>query len=69
MIFKYNKKTETCDVEFSWKEIFTLITKRKIFLDKEGLRKLSSSLISMVSNWHWRELQENNKKDKIIVPK
>jgi hypothetical protein len=66
MIFKFNNKNKSCDIIFSWKEILTLILKRKIYLDAEGFKKFSRNLLTMVTAWHWEEFVENNKKNKII---
>lgn len=69
MIFKFNNENKSCDIIFSWKEILTLILKRKIYLDAEGFKKFSGNLLTIITTWHWEDFVENNKKDKIIEPK
>jgi len=51
MIFK-QFKDGSCDIEFSWKERFTLFTKGKLHLSPEGLRHFGNYLIKIVSDWN-----------------
>ena len=51
MIFK-QFKDGSCDIEFSWKERFTLFTKGKLHLSQEGLRHFGNYLIKIVSDWN-----------------
>ena len=51
MIFK-QFKDGSCDIEFSWKERFTLFTKGKLHLSPEGLRHFGNHLVKMVSDWN-----------------
>jgi len=51
MIFK-QFKDGSCDIEFSWKERFTLFTKGKLHLSQEGLRHFGNHLVKMVSDWN-----------------
>ena len=66
MIFKFNEKDKSCNIIFSWKEVLTLLLKRKIYLDKEGFKKFGAALVGMVSEWHIEEVIEKNKNNKEI---
>jgi hypothetical protein len=50
MIFK-QFKDGSCDIEFSFKERLTLITKGKLHLTDENLKKFGDNLIKTVINW------------------
>ena len=53
MIFK-QKEDGSCDVEFSWKERWSLFIRGKIIFDSAGLKHFSNMLVKMVSDWHER---------------
>jgi len=46
-----NKKDGSADIVFSWKEIWTLLKKRKLHLSAEGLKHLGNHLIHIVSEF------------------
>jgi hypothetical protein len=46
-----NKEDGSADIVFSWKEIWTLIKKRKLHLSADGLRHLGNHLIHIVSEF------------------
>jgi hypothetical protein len=51
MIFK-QKKDGSCDIIFSWKELFIIIRKRKLTFSAEGLRHFGNILIKIVADWN-----------------
>ena len=53
MIFK-QKEDGSCNIEFSWKERWSLFIKGKIIFDSAGLKHFSNMLVKMVSDWHQR---------------
>tara|TARA_R100000388_G_C7164356_1_gene120793 strand:- start:168 stop:392 length:225 start_codon:yes stop_codon:yes gene_type:complete len=64
MQFK-QKKDGSCDMIFSWKEIFIIIRKRKLTFTAEGLRHFGNVLIKIVSEWNMnfnKELQNKQTK-------
>ena len=42
----------SCDIEFSWKERFTLFIKGKLTLSDEMLRHFGNYLVKIVSDWN-----------------
>jgi hypothetical protein len=60
MNFKQNKDG-SCDIEFSWKERWTLFKKGKIHLSPKGLKDFGRCLMQIVVNW---EMSNINKDDK-----
>jgi|MDSW01.2.fsa_nt_gb hypothetical protein len=54
-------KDGSCDIIFSWKEIFILLRKRKLHLSSVGLRHFGNVLMKMVIDWNVN-LPENVKK-------
>jgi len=65
----HNKNNNTCDLIFSWKEIFVLILKRKIHLNREGFKIFGDSLISILLDWKWEDSIKNNEEREVIKPK
>ena len=64
MQFK-QKKDGSCDMIFSWKEIFIIIRKKKVTFTAEGLRHFGNVLIKIVSEWNMnfnKELQTKQTK-------
>tara|TARA_R100001591_G_scaffold104534_1_gene112259 strand:- start:309 stop:533 length:225 start_codon:yes stop_codon:yes gene_type:complete len=64
MQFK-QKKDGSCDMIFSWKEIFIIIRKKKLTFTAEGLRHFGNVLIKIVSEWNMnfnKELQTKQTK-------
>jgi hypothetical protein len=53
MIFK-QKEDGSCDIEFSWKERFTLFRKGKLHFSDEMLRHFGNNLVRMVSDWNFK---------------
>ena len=47
-------KDGSCDIEFSWKERFTLFTKGKLHFSDEGLKHFGNNLVRMVMDWQYR---------------
>ena len=45
-------KDGSCDIIFSWKEIFILLRKRKLHLSSVGLRHFGNVLMKMVIDWN-----------------
>jgi len=41
----------SCDIEFSWKERFTLFKKGKLHLSDENLKHFGNNLVKMVMDW------------------
>ena len=61
------KKDGSCDMAFSWKEIFIIIRKKKLTFTAEGLRHFGNVLIKIVSEWNInfnKELQNKATKEK-----
>ena len=59
------KKDGSCDMVFSWKEIFIIIRKKKLTFTAEGLRHFGNVLIKIVSEWNMHFNQElQNKQTK-----
>lgn len=46
------KKDGSCDLVFSWKEIFIILKKRKLTFSAEGLRHFGNILIKIVAEWN-----------------
>jgi hypothetical protein len=59
MNFK-QKEDGSCDIEFSWKERWTLFIKGKIYLSPQGLKDFGKCLMQIVVNW---EMSNKNDKD------
>ena len=51
MIFK-QYKNGSCDIEFSLKEKWIILTKGKLHLSQEGLRHFGNHLVKIVSEWN-----------------
>jgi hypothetical protein len=51
MIFK-QYENGSCDIEFSLKEKWIILTKGKIHLSDEALRHFGNHLVKMVSEWN-----------------
>ena len=50
---KFNQKKDgSCDMVFSWKEIFIILKKRKLTFSAEGLRHFGNILIKIVADWN-----------------
>lgn len=45
-------KDGSCDIKFSWKEIWIIIKKRKLHLTAEGLRHFGNMLMKIVMEWN-----------------
>jgi hypothetical protein len=41
----------SCDIEFSWKERFTLFKKGKLHLSDEGLKHFGNAIVGIVMDW------------------
>lgn len=65
----HNKNNDTCDIFFSWKEIFILILKRKIHLNREGFKIFGDSLLAILLDWKWQDSVKNNEESGIIKTK
>ena len=50
MIFK-QYENGSCDIEFSWKERWTLFRKGKLHLSDENLKHFGNTLVKMVCDW------------------
>jgi hypothetical protein len=65
---KFNQKKDgSCDMIFSWKEIFIILRKRKLTFTPEGLRHFGNVLVKIVSDWNIRfntELKNKSTTDK-----
>jgi hypothetical protein len=42
----------SCDIEFSWKERFTLFRKGRLHLSSENLKHFGNYLVKIVADWH-----------------
>jgi len=51
MIFK-QYKNGSCDIKFSLKEKWIILTKGKIHLSDEALRHFGNNLVKIVSEWN-----------------
>ena len=51
MIFK-QYENGSCDIKFSLKEKWIILTKGKIHLSDEALRHFGNNLVKMVSEWN-----------------
>tara|TARA_R110000824_G_scaffold59779_1_gene160267 strand:- start:232 stop:459 length:228 start_codon:yes stop_codon:yes gene_type:complete len=50
---KFNQKKDgSCDIIFSWREIFIIVRKRKLTFSAEGLRHFGNILIKIVADWN-----------------
>ena len=45
-------KDGSCDIKFSWKEVWIIIKKRKLHLTAEGLRHFGNMLMKIVMEWN-----------------
>lgn len=61
MHIKHNKITGSVTIEFSWKEIFVLILKRKIFMDKELLKNFNMPFLNAMLENINNNLDDNKK--------
>ena len=57
------KKDGSCDLVFSWKEIFIILKKKKLTFSAEGLRHFGNILIKIVADWN-SNFNEDLKKKK-----
>jgi hypothetical protein len=48
----------SCDIEFSWKERFTLFRKGKLHLSDEHLKHFGNTLVKIVSDWNMKFNEE-----------
>jgi hypothetical protein len=48
----------SCDIEFSWKERFTLFRKGKLHLSDEHLRHFGNNLVKIVVDWQTKFKEE-----------
>lgn len=46
------KEDGSCDLVFSWREIFILLRKRKLHFTPEGLRHFGNTLVKIVADWN-----------------
>tara|TARA_R100001591_G_C4237683_1_gene153651 strand:+ start:162 stop:404 length:243 start_codon:yes stop_codon:yes gene_type:complete len=51
MEIRQNKKDGSADIIFTWKEVWTLIKRRKLHLDGPALRHFGNILIAIISTW------------------
>ena len=42
----------SCDIEFSWKERWVILTKGKIHLSDVGLKHFGNYLVKIVADWN-----------------
>lgn len=54
MKIKQYEKDGSCDIEFSWKERFFIITRGKIHLSPLGLRHFGNMIVRIVSEWNMK---------------
>ena len=52
MIIKQNKKDGTAEIIFSWKEIWTLIKKRKLQFTAESFKHLINNFIKIIMEFN-----------------
>jgi hypothetical protein len=45
-------KDGSCDIEFSWREIWIIVKRKKLHFDPEGLRHFGNVLVKIVSDWN-----------------
>jgi len=63
MLIKINDKEE-CEIHFSWKEIWTIIKKKKLTLNENFLDRVTGHLINVkFSILEKRKEKENNKQN------
>lgn len=60
---KFNQKEDgSCDIIFSWREIFIILRKRKLILTAEYLRHFGNVLVRIVSDWNLKFNKELKQK-------
>lgn len=60
---KFNQKEDgSCDIIFSWREIFIILRKRKLILTAEYLRHFGNVLVRIVSDWNLKFNEETKQK-------
>ena len=60
---KFNQKEDgSCDIIFSWREIFIILRKRKLILTAEYLRHFGNGLVKIVSDWNLKFNEETKQK-------
>lgn len=52
MIIKQNKKDGTAEIIFSWKEIWTLIKKRRLKFTAESFKHLTNNFIKIIMEFN-----------------
>ena len=57
-------KDGSCDIEFSWKERWTLFKKGKIHLSTQGLKDFGKCLMQIVVEWEMSNINKNDKNNK-----
>lgn len=45
-------KNGSCDIQFSWKEKWIILTKGKIHLSDTNLRHFGNNLVKIVADWN-----------------
>jgi len=64
------KEDGSCDLVFSWREIFILLRKRKLHFTPEALRHFGNILVKIVADWNSKfneELRNKKTTEKDII--
>jgi len=56
------KKDGSAELQFSWKEVFIILRKRKLVFSAEALRHFGNNLVRIVSTWNMHFNEDLKKK-------
>ena len=59
----------SCDIKFSWREVWIILKKRKLHLSAEALRHFGNFLVKIVSDWNLKFNEDLRNKSSTIKSK